>query len=352
MQQIPQLGYALASQGGFSMNLLSDKNITRIRLVVQWLFLLWIIGIGIRFGLFVSAVEQGNPQPFFARPPGVEGFLPIGALTSLKYWIVSGEIHPVHPAALVIFLAILLMSLLAKKSFCSWICPVGTLSEAVHKLGARLLGRNFTVWRPLDLLLQGIKYLLLFFFVKVILLDMPAFAVAAFLDAPYWAVSDIKMLRFFTHISTTALTVLIVLTVLSLLYRNAWCRYLCPYGALLGMVSLLSPFKIRRNAAICTDCRHCSQACPSGISVHTKTTVISPECTGCLTCVASCPHQEVLAMGPSFWKRPLPVWVFPLIAVGTFLLSIGAGMASGHWQTVLTYEDYRQLLPMLPYLSH
>ncbi len=331
---------------------IAARNILRIRLAVQWLFLLWIVGIGIRFGLFVAAVEQGNPQPFFSRPSGVEGFLPIGALTSLKHWLLSGEIHPVHPAALVIFLAILLMSLLAKKSFCSWICPVGTLSEALYKLGARLLGRNFKVWRPLDLLLQGIKYLLLFFFIKIILLDMPAFAIATFLDTPYWAVSDAKMLRFFTHISATALTVLTVLTLLSLIYRNVWCRYLCPYGALLGIVSLLSPFKIRRNPQICTDCRQCSQACPAGIAVHSITTVVSPECTGCLTCVATCPHQEVLAMRPSIWKQSMPVWVFPAVALALFMGSIGFGMVSGHWQTVLTFDDYRQLLPMLPYLSH
>lgn len=334
------------------MKTISAKTITPIRLAVQWLFLLWIIGIGIRFGAFVAAIENGNTKPFFSRPPGVEGFLPIGALTSLKHWIFSGEIHPVHPAALVIFMAILLMSLVAKKSFCSWICPVGTLSEGLHKVGKKLLGQNFKVWRPVDLLLQGIKYLLLLFFIKIILIDMPPFAVAAFLDSPYWAISDAKMLRFFTQISATTVTVLTVLTLLSLIYRNVWCRYLCPYGALLGIVSLLSPFKIRRNPQNCTDCRQCSQACPAGIAVHAKTTVVSPECTGCLTCVATCPHQEVLAMQPSFWKQSLPVWVFPTVALGLFMGSIGFGMVSGHWQTVLTVDDYRQLLPMLPYLSH
>ena len=57
-------------------------------------------------------------------------------------------------------------------------------------------------------------------------------------------------------------------------------------------------------------------------------------------------------MQPSFWKKPVPVWVFPAVALTLFMVSIGAGMASGHWQTVLTYDDYRHLLPMLPYLSH
>lgn len=333
------------------MSNLPASAVKTIRLIVQWLFLFWIIGIGVRFGLFIAAAEKGT-QPFFSRPPGVEGFLPIGALTSLKYWLMSGQIHPVHPAALVIFLAIVLMSLVAKKSFCSWICPIGTISELAYKAGARLFGSNYRIWRPLDLVLQGLKYLILAFFVKVILIDMPGFAIAAFMDAPYWAVSDAKMLRFFTHISTTALIVIAVLVVLSLIYRNFWCRYLCPYGALLGLVSFASVFRINRNPDGCIDCQQCSQVCPSRIAVHEKLKVYSPECTGCMSCVAVCPQKDVLQMKLAFWKKPLPVWVFPAVAMMLFMGSVGLGMASGNWQSVLTWEDYRQLLPMLPYLSH
>jgi len=312
----------------------------------------WVAGIGIRFGMFVNAVQSGATAPLVSRPPGVEGFLPIGALTSLKYWLVSGEIHPVHPAALVIFLAILLMSLLAKKSFCSWFCPVGTLSEGAFKLGQRLFGRNFRVWRWLDVLLRGIKYLLLLLFVKFILLDMTAEALVGFLDAPYWAVSDVKMLHFFTSMSVTTMAVLACLTFLSLFYKMFWCRYLCPYGALLGLASLVSPFKIRRDQAGCTGCQRCSAACPSGLAVHSCTAVSSPECTGCLTCVANCPEQNVLAMQPVFQKRPLPVWVFPAVVVFIFMAVISAGMVGGHWHSSLSYADYQRLIPIVPYLSH
>ena len=129
-----------------NMDRVPTKSVSTIRTVVQWCFMFWVIGIGIRFGMFVYSAESGAAAPLVSRPPGVEGFLPIGALTSLKYWLVSGTIHPVHPAALVVFLAILLMSILAKKSFCSWLCPVGTLSEVVHKLGRQVFGRNFRIW--------------------------------------------------------------------------------------------------------------------------------------------------------------------------------------------------------------
>jgi polyferredoxin len=314
--------------------------------------MLWVVGIGIRFGMFVNAAENGAAAPLVSRPPGVEGFLPIGALTSLKYWLVSGKIHPVHPAAPVIFLAILLMSLLAGKSFCSWLCPVGTISEEAYKLGRRMFGRNFSVWRPLDVLLRGIKYLLLLLFVKFILLDMTAEALGGFLDAPYWAVSDVKMLHFFTRMSVTTMVVLASLAFLSLFFKMFWCRYLCPYGALLGLAGLISPFKIRRDQAGCTGCQRCSASCPSGLVVHSCTAVASPECTGCLTCVANCPELNVLAMQPAFRKRPLKVWVFPAVALFVFMALIGAGMVSGHWHSSLNFADYQRLIPLVPYLSH
>lgn len=328
------------------------KSIATIRTIVQWVFMAWIIGIGVRFGIFVNGMGNGNPTPFFTRPPGVEGFLPIGALTSLKYLLVSGTIHPVHPAALVIFLAIVLMSLLAKKSFCSWLCPVGTLSEAAHKLGFKIFGRTFRIWNWLDIPLRGIKYILLIFFVKIILIDMPNEALGSFLDAPYWAVSDIKMLRFFTHMSATTIVVLMVLTGLSFFYKNFWCRYLCPYGALLGLVSIASPFKIRRDPNNCTGCRRCTAACPSRLEVHACSSISSPECTGCLTCVANCPEQSAIGMRPAFLQQPPPVWIFPTVALSLFMAAIVAGMLSEHWHSSLGYEDYRRLLPLVPYLSH
>jgi polyferredoxin len=65
------------------------------------------------------------------------------------------------------------------------------------------------------------------------------------------------MLLFFTEISRTAAITLIVLAALSVVIRNFWCRYLCPYGALLGLVSWASPQRVVRDGS-CTDCKACT----------------------------------------------------------------------------------------------
>ena len=115
-----------------------------------------------------------------------------------------------------------------------------------------------------------------------------------FMLSPYSVVMDVKMLDFFRHMGTATLISVTVLLIASLFIRHAWCRYLCPYGALMGVVSLLSPFKIRRNAESCIDCGKCAKNCPSRIPVDKLIQVRTVECTGCMTCVESCPVASTL----------------------------------------------------------
>lgn len=322
------------------------NQVTWWRQVVQWLFLGWILYIGVRFGQFVYHFESNGVAPLVARPSGVDGFLPIGGLASLKLWLFTGVFDNIHPAALVLLITFLLMSVVAKKSFCSWLCPVGTISEALWKVGKGVLGRNFAVWRWLDIILRSVKYLLLGFFVKILLLDMSVFAISDFLHSPYWSLADVKMLHFFTNIAPTTIAIIGATLLLSLVYKNFWCRYLCPYGALLGLVSMGSLFKIRRNKKTCTACGNCTQACPSLLPVHSCDMIYSPECTGCMTCVSSCPHDS-LTMGTALDSKPMPRWVFPLVVLGIYACGVGLGMVSGCWESSLTYADYQRLMPLL-----
>ena len=329
----------------------ASRRGTFFRASIQWGFFLWCLLAGVRFGLFVSGFAAGG-VPAVSRPPSVEGFLPIGALISLRHWVSTGTVHTFHPAALVLLVTFLIMSLIGKKSFCSFICPVGTISERLWRGGKRAFGKNWRIWPSLDTPFRAGKYLLLYFFVSITFLKMPARALGGFLDSSYWAIADVKMLFFFTRMSFLVMGVLAALILLSVFYKNFWCRYLCPYGALVGVLSLASPWKIRRSEEHCIECGACARGCPFHLPVDRKEVVRSVECTGCLTCVSNCPADGALAMTLPLLRRPLPPWVYPVFVLAIFSMGVGWGMASGHWQTSLTLTDYRTLIPMAMGIGH
>jgi polyferredoxin len=309
------------------------------RSAIQLTFTLLVIWIGIEFYLFTKWGISGGDATYLSRPPGVEGFLPISALISLKYWLQTGIINEIHPAGLFIFLAIITIGLFFKKAFCSWLCPVGTLSEALWMFGEKIFGKNLRPPKWLDFPLRSIKYLLLGFFAwSIWQMDVPA--LRGFIYSPYNKVADIKMYLFFANITTFSLWTIIILMLLSVFIKNFWCRYLCPYGALLGALSWLSPMKITRNSATCIDCELCTKACPANISVHRASKVWSDECTNCLACVQVCPVKNTLDIRTSLIKTRVRNWVFGTLVIGVFIAVTGLAMLSGHWQNNISKEEY------------
>jgi len=313
----------------------------RLRTAVQTVSMLVILWIGWRFALWVRGLENGVTTG--TRPPGVEGFLPLSALMSLRHWLQTGEFSMVHPAGLVILCLILLTGLFLKKSFCSWLCPVGTLAEILARLSHRVFRRRLKLPAWLDYPLMSLKYLLLVFFAYGIFVAMTPRDISGFLVTPYNKVADIKMLYFFSHLSATAAWSLIILTVLSFLLPYFWCRYLCPYGALIGLFSLFSVTRVRRNPADCTSCGKCATVCPAFLAVDKKTTVNSVECTGCLECVVNCPENHALQVStPRPWRRRVSPVVFALLVVGLFYGGIQLARLTGHWRSDIDQAELVQ----------
>jgi polyferredoxin len=318
-----------------------------LRRVYQFSFLLLNVWLGATFYFWARGMERGAPALSSAPPAGVEGWLPIAGLMNLKYFVITRHVPTIHPAAMFLLIIFLAISLLFRKAFCSWLCPVGTLSEYLGRLGRKLFGRNFVLWRWLDLPLRGLKYLLLGFFVWAIS-TMSAEAIANFMSSDYGIVTSVKMLNFFRYLGETGIIVIGILVLASLFVKNFWCRYLCPYGALLGFASLLSPLRIRREPEPCIDCGKCAKACPSSLPVDKLITIKSVECTGCLECVAVCPAEG--ALFPALPKlgsraRRVPVWAMACGIALLFFGIVGYAKSAGLWDSRVPIAVYRQLVP-------
>ena len=350
-------------------------NSQYIRHSVQIAFLALNAFLALKFYLWVRYFETNGHSRYVSRPAGVEGWLPIAGLMNLKYFLTTHHISAIHPAAMVLLVVFLLSSWLLKKSFCSWLCPVGTASEYLWHLGQKFFHRSLLLPRWLDIPLRSLKYLLLAFFVYVVA-SLDATGLQQFLQAPFGIIADVKMLNFFRHMGTIGIAVFLTLVLLSTMIQNFWCRFLCPYGALMGLVSILSPVKIRRDQHACIDCNKCNQACPSHLPVAQLITIRSAECTGCLSCIAICPAENALnfALPPNLsstfsattfptnadtspaaqslaqsnarWHhRALQTRTVALLLAIVFFGLIGLARATHHWQTNLPLTTYQQLVP-------
>lgn len=310
-----------------------------IRLGFQIAFILLNLWIGIRFYLWVRWIERGVSP--VSRPAGVEGWLPIAGLMNLKYWIVSGHVPLVHPAAAMLLLAFLLISILLRRAFCSWLCPVGTVSEMLWKLGVRLrVDAILPKW--LDVPLRSLKYLLFGFFGYAIV-RMPVEAIDEYMRAPFGLMADVRMLNFFRFISSTSLLVIFALALFSLSIPNFWCRYLCPYGAFLSLASLISPAAITRDPRECIDCGKCAKACPSRLPVDVLPRVRSAECNLCMQCVAVCPAAGALDVKFAGRKR-MSGWAVAIVISALFLSVVIAARITGHWQQNVSDDILRYIL--------
>jgi len=321
------------------------------RFWIQSLFSLLCLWIGIEFSLFTKSLEPGSAA-FYVRPPGVDGFLPISSLMSVYYFLLTGNIHHAHPAGFFIFLAIITGSFFFGKSFCSWFCPVGFLSELLGDFGAKLFKRKIILPKILDYPLRSIKYFIFAFFAYTIFIGMDAITLKMFLDSPYNIIADLKLYYFFAEITRFSLIVLAALFLLSIVIQNFWCRYLCPYGALLGIISLFSPIKIKRNIPSCIDCGLCAKACPSNIKVDKITTVLSDECTTCMSCVDACPVKETLDLQFIVPKQRINKKIIAAAVVFIFLAVTGIGVVTGKWQNHVTHNQYRQLNNEMERIGH
>jgi polyferredoxin len=325
----------------------------QVRLLVQIVFATIAILVGVQFYSWVRFFESGGATLRVSRPAGVEAWLPIAALMNLKTFVMTGEIPGAHAAGMFMLIAFLAIAFVCRKAFCGWICPVGTISEWLWQGGDAAFGRNLRLPRWLDITLRSLKYVLLSLFLYVVI-TMRVPDIRAFLSSPYGTVADVKMLDFFRHMGRATAMVLAVLLVSSVMVKNVWCRFLCPYGALLGLVSLVSPTRIRRNADLCIDCAKCAKACPAGLPVDTALSIRSAECTACMSCVAVCPAAGALDLTCGTARRHLFLspWAVAVVVVVIFSGVVSYARWRGYWETNLPDATYFELVPNAASFAH
>ncbi len=176
---------------------------------------------------------------------------------------------------------VLLASLLGRV-YCSWICPISFLSDILDRcLGLFTRKRFRRQHSPLPK--KTLWYALLGEIILTLVIGTPIFV---FLSPPGLVGREIMMITLFHTVAIEGLIVIAVV-LLHLVSQRFFCRYLCPLGALLGIIGAKRRLAISTDMGKCIECGTCKKVCPLGLD-PIKQECFSAYCWNCGKCVDSC----------------------------------------------------------------
>ena len=249
----------------------------------------------------------------------------VGEAIGLMEWMLYRLEFPWIPLA-----SVLIFAAVSGRLVCGWICPFGFVQDLLRYAGVGKVRVSPKTHRYMT----SMKYLALFLFIVVCggLAVSSAIGVGQVYretlgvvgEGPFTALSPsdtlfaltprlIIVLQYSVFPISEAyeipigllsspllwarLTIMVGVLVLALYVPRGWCRYFCPQGAMLALVSRFSFLGLRRELVRCTraSCRACVEACPMNIRILDQPweKFTDPECIYCLRCVDACPSKAI-----------------------------------------------------------
>ncbi|MBB6480869.1 4Fe-4S binding protein [Spirochaeta isovalerica] len=247
-----------------------------------------------------TLAESGTAIPFVAEA-SLHAVCPFGGVVTLYNLATTGTfVQKIHESSLVLMLIVFGAAILVGPIFCGWICPFGTFQEWLGKLGRKIFKKKYNKFIPYkyDKYLRFLRYLVLIW--AVVMTAWSGKIIFADFD-PYYA-----LFQFWTgEVAVTGFIALFLVVLLSLFVERPFCKYACPYGAVLGLFNFIRIFALRRNADTCISCSACDNACPMNIPVSRKGKIMNHQCISCFECTSTdgvCPVSGTLEFNTSALK--------------------------------------------------
>ena len=226
-----------------------------------------------------------------------ERWCPFGGVEALYTYATEGNLTcSLAVSNFYILAGVLVMTLLLRRAFCGYMCPIGSISEWLQRGAARLGVRRVRVPRRVDRGLSVLKYAVLI----IILYFTYSAAELVFrgFDPCYALIS-----RHGEDITAWAYVVAGAVAIGSLVVTLPFCRWLCPLSAVLNPFSRFGLTRIKRHEDACHECGHCASACLMAIPVDQVGQVTEARCLSCMSCVDACPAEGdgTMTWGPPGW---------------------------------------------------
>jgi polyferredoxin len=190
----------------------------------------------------------------------------------------------------VTLIIILFLTIFSGVFYCGWVCPFGLIQDSFSSIGTALGIKKRKTPNSLHKILKLTRYIL------------SAFVLLIGSDLIFKLLSFDPRANFLTIISgnviiSSAFVLILLFAILSIFFQRPFCNYFCIQGAKYGILSLLRPITIRRDANKCLNCKICDNICPMHIEVSKIDNLRDPQCINCFQCLSACPVNGVLSYG-------------------------------------------------------
>lgn len=222
--------------------------------------------------------------------PGAVGACPLGALQNAV--ASSGSRWPTYMLGI-----IMLYGLTLGRTICGYLCPLGLLQELLHKIPTPKIKKS-----RVTRVLSWLKYVILVVFVLIIplwyslqKLPVPAFCKyicpAGTFEGAIGLLSNPANADKYSMLGilfTRKFLILLLIVAACVFAYRAFCRFICPLGALYGLFAKVAIIGVKVDVPRCTDCGRCVSHCKMDIR-H----VGDHECIHCGECIDVCPTKAI-----------------------------------------------------------
>ncbi|MFC1898336.1 4Fe-4S binding protein [Candidatus Cloacimonadota bacterium] len=180
------------------------------------------------------------------------------------------------------------------RKFCGYICFIGTLQEYIYKLNKSKNKFQQIIPYKYHRYLMGLKYVVLILTIVTAYLGMQSL---------YMKFCPVLALAHPQLIGISAGLILAIIVIGGFFIERIWCRYLCPYAALMNIFEYLGKLlrikraKIFRNVKTSINCFNCANYCPLNVDIGYNEEIADVNCIHCFRCVRKCSIKDAAKSG-------------------------------------------------------